>query len=99
MIKRLIRIEPLTLILKDFRLSYMTDHDRNMRTLILCFVLAVMALLPLRVMELGQEISTASTTQVLGDTIEQKEVVLPNSEVNYGQINYGEEIKEEDLLR
>ncbi|MDD4027146.1 MAG: hypothetical protein PHO75_03065 [Candidatus Shapirobacteria bacterium] len=77
----------------------MTDHDRNMRTLILCFVLAVMALLPLRVMELGQEISTASTTQVLGDTIEQKEVVLPNSEVNYGQINYGEEIKEEDLLR
>jgi hypothetical protein len=43
--------------------------------------------------------STASTTQVLGETIEQKEVVLPNSEINYGQINYGDQIREEDLIR
>lgn len=77
----------------------MTNHDKNMRTLVLCFVLAIMALVPLKFAEVGQRVSTTSTTQVLGETIEQKEVVLPNSEVNYGQINYGDQIKEEDLLR
>ena len=77
----------------------MTNHDKNMRTLVLCFVLAIMALVPLKFAEINNSISSVSTTQVLGETIEQKEVVLPNSEVNYGQINYGEEIKEEDLLR
>ena len=77
----------------------MTDHDRNMRTLVLCFVLAIMALLPLRIMEADQQLSVASNVQVLGETIEQKEVILPDSEIRYGQINYGEEIPEEDLLR
>jgi hypothetical protein len=72
----------LTLVLKAFRLFYMTDHDRNMRTLVLCFVIAIMALVPLRLVEIGNT-TTASSAQVLGETIEQVEdgVVLPNADM------------------
>ena len=57
----------------------MTDHDRNMRTLVLCFVVLVMALLPLRFVEFGN-LEQASSSQVLGETVEQEGVVLPNAE-------------------
>ena len=77
----------------------MTDHDRNMRTLVLCFVLAIMALLPLRMMEFKQSVASVSTSEVLGETIvEEEEVVLPNGELNGEQLNYGSEITEKDLL-
>ncbi|MDD2483290.1 MAG: hypothetical protein PHE32_00885 [Candidatus Shapirobacteria bacterium] len=77
----------------------MTDHDRNVRTLILCFVLAIMALLPLRIIEVRQDIQRASSTQVLGETVQQESVViLPNGELNTDQLNYGDEITEKDLL-
>lgn len=89
----------MTVILKDFRLIDMTDHDRNVRTLILCFVLAIMALLPLRIIEVRQDIQRASSTQVLGETVQQESVViLPNGELNTDQLNYGDEITEKDLL-
>lgn len=59
----------------------MTDFDRNMRTLVLCFVLAIVALVPLRLVEIGNT-TTASSTQVLGETVNQEsEVVLPNAEI------------------
>ncbi|HPT66187.1 MAG TPA: hypothetical protein PK257_02665 [Candidatus Woesebacteria bacterium] len=77
----------------------MTDHDRNMRTLVLCFVLAIMALIPLRVIEYSQDVSEVSSTQVLGETVQQQlEIVLPNGELNVNQLNYGDEITEKDLL-
>jgi hypothetical protein len=60
----------------------MTDHDKNMRTLVLCFVLAILALIPLRFAEIGNQITDASTTQVLGETIQQDEVILPNGELS-----------------
>jgi len=93
------RIKDLTDISKDFRLIDMTDHDRNMRTLVLCFVLAVMALIPLRMVEFSQNVADMSSTQVLGETVqEESEVVLPNGELTADQLNYGDQIGEEDLL-
>ena len=77
----------------------MTDHDRNMRTLVLCFVLAIMALIPLRVIEYSQDVSEVSSTQVLGETVQQQvEIVLPNGELNVNQLNYGDEITEKDFF-
>lgn len=78
----------------------MTDHDKNIRTLVLCFVLAVMALIPLRIVEFSQNVEEISSVQVLGETVEQEneEVILPNGELTADQINYGDEITEKDLL-
>jgi hypothetical protein len=76
----------------------MTDHDRNMRTLVLCFVLAIMALLPLRIIESSQSLVDIPSTQVLGETLQKEEVVLPNGELNTDQLNYGDEITEKDLI-
>ena len=45
----------------------MTENDRNTRTLIVCFVMAMMALVPLRVVEMGQSLNQ---TKVLGETEE-----------------------------
>mgnify|MGYP001805849712 FL=1 len=62
----------------------MTDHDRNIRTLVICFVLAVMALIPLRLTEVGGNLVDVSNSQVLGDTITaEEEVVLPSAELSY----------------
>lgn len=60
----------------------MTDFDRNIRTLIICFTIAIIALVPLRFVEIGNT-SVASSFQVLGETIEQDvyEVVLPNADI------------------
>ena len=62
----------------------MTDFDRNIRTLILCFVIAIVALVPLRFVEIGNNISNISNTQVLGEeTVSQEsEIVLPNADID-----------------
>ena len=53
-----------------------TDHDRNVRTLIVSFVIAIMVLVPLRFYEAGQqEIDSLSEVQVLGASTER--VVAP----------------------
>lgn len=67
----------------------MTNHDRNIRTIVVCFVLAIMALVPLRI---AQAAKVNGESKVLGDTVEK--VVLPNDKVdtNANVINYGEEI-------
>ena len=52
----------------------MNESNRNTRTLIVSFVVAIMALIPLRFVEVGQMME--SQAQVLGES-----VVLPNSEV------------------
>ena len=55
----------------------MTDLTRNTRTLIVCFSLAIFALIPLRFVEIGQQIPEET---VLGETqvfMEEPEVVLP----------------------
>jgi hypothetical protein len=72
----------LTVILKVFKLLFMTDHDRVVRTLVLCFVLAILALIPLRFMESKQGIETVSSAQVLGDSVQPEEVILPNAELS-----------------
>jgi len=46
----------------------MTDHDRNMRTLIVCFVLAMGVLVPLRFLAVGQIAN--QDVKVLGETEE-----------------------------
>jgi len=70
----------------------MTDFDRNIRTLILCFVIAIVALVPLRLVEIGNT-TTASSAQVLGETVNQEsEVILPNAEIEEGD-NYLMEIE------
>jgi hypothetical protein len=59
----------------------MTDNNRNARTLVACFVLAVLSLTILRFVEIGQSVTVASRSQVLGETIQKEKVVLPNANV------------------
>jgi len=65
----------------------MTNTDRNIRTIVVCFVLAIMALIPLKIAQSSQ---IRGDSQVLGDTVEK--VVLPNAKVDTNVVNYGEEI-------
>ncbi len=54
------------------------DTNRNVRTLIVSFVVAIMALIPLRFMELGEsalQVPEISHTQVLGESVEVEEEV------------------------
>jgi hypothetical protein len=77
----------------------MTDHDRNMRTLVLCFVLAIMALIPLKFVELGNQISSISNSQVLGETVvNQDEVVLPNGNLDSQKAAVVPEVHESALI-
>jgi len=77
----------------------MTDHDRNMRTLIVCFVLAMVALVPLRMVEVRNIVG--GEVRVLGET---EELVVDDNqyeetyEVNEesGEYGYGEEVIESD---
>ena len=51
----------------------MTNNDRNTRTLIISFVIAIMALVPLRFYEVGQQsvdMMTSLNVQVLGEVEE-----------------------------
>ena len=66
---------------KVFKLFDMTDFDRNIRTLVTCFVLAIVSLTVLRFVEIGQSLPMVSGSQVLGETMQKEEVVLPNAEV------------------
>ena len=50
----------------------MTDLDRNVRTLIVCFTLALMGLIPLRFVEVGQ--TQIERPMVLGKTVVVKKV-------------------------
>ena len=47
----------------------MNDFDRNTRTLIVCFVVAVFALIPLRFIEVGEQYDLVSSALVLGESI------------------------------
>ncbi len=58
----------------------MNDTNRNTRTLIVSFVVAIMALIPLRFIELGQLDTSSQYVQVLG-TDTRAEVVLPDANV------------------
>lgn len=58
----------------------MNDTNRNTRTLIVSFVVAIMALIPLRFIEVGQQLGEQQYVQVLGTDIS-REVVLPNAEI------------------
>ena len=54
----------------------MTDLDRNTRTLIVCFSVALLVLIPLRFVEVGQQVMMVGQSQVLGESAE-KEVMIP----------------------
>ena len=76
----------------------MNDTARNTRTLIVSFVFAIMALIPLRFVEVGQMIQ--DQPMVLGEQVQNpSEVVLPESGVSeeavleapYNEIEYGQQ--------
>ena len=48
----------------------MTDNDRNIRTLVICFVLALVALVPMRLSQGDSGVNNAAYVQVLGDSEE-----------------------------
>ena len=67
----------------------MTDLERNTRTLIVCFSLAIFGLIPLRFLEIGQQTpEDFGGATVLGETqvFENSQVVLPSAEVNQGYV-------------
>lgn len=62
----------------------MTDLTRNTRTLIVCFSLAIFVLIPLRFIEISQQVpEDYGEATVLGETqqiVEYPEVVLPSAD-------------------
>jgi hypothetical protein len=54
----------------------MTDFDRNTRTLIVCFILAIIVLVPLIIVESNQNMESRS--KVLGEIKEVNRIVLPD---------------------
>jgi len=60
----------------------MTNHDKNMRTLIICFVLTILALIPLRIVEIRE---MNDGVKVLGEQrIEMtNQVQLPNADIKF----------------
>ena len=57
----------------------MTDFNRNTRTLIVSFVVAIFALVPLRFYEEGMRLDRARERMVLG--VKKEEILLPDSEM------------------
>jgi len=63
----------------------MTDLDRNTRTLIVCFAVALFALIPLRFVEVGQ-MMVQEQKQVLGESVtapvyvEEKVMIAPRTD-------------------
>jgi hypothetical protein len=63
----------------------MNDINRNTRTLIMCFSLAVLGLIPLRFVEVGQMMDAAvnqQEVQVLGETTQNEVVLPPTAEIS-----------------
>lgn len=79
----------MTLIQKKSKLFLMTNNDRNARTLVICFVLAVMSLTALKFVEVGQNIEMISNSQVLGETTQKNEIILPNAEIQPAMMETG----------
>ena len=58
----------------------MEEINRNTRTLIVCFTVAIIAMIPLRFVELGNQLEVIdSRSMVLGET--SQPVILPSSEL------------------
>ena len=72
----------------------LNEFNQNTRTLIVSFVVAIMALIPLRFVEVGNGMPL-SQPMVLGETVD-SQVVLPNANVNQVVFEspYNEEIKQ-----
>ncbi|MCW1949607.1 MAG: hypothetical protein KIH89_004185 [Candidatus Shapirobacteria bacterium] len=66
----------------------MTDFDRNVRTLLVCFVVALSVLVPLRIVK-GDSVLIVREAEVLGES---EEVVGDQME-----LIYGDEIVEENV--
>jgi len=71
----------------------MTKQERNIRTLIVCFVISMFGLMSLKFVEVNN-IMVSSKSQVLGDetVVEVEEVdnvniVLPNAEIDLSDLN------------
>lgn len=45
----------------------MTDQERNIRTLIVCFAIAILVLIPLRFIEVGNSLTSLGSESVLGE--------------------------------
>lgn len=83
----------------------MTDHDKNMRTLIVSFVVAMMVMVPLRFVE-STQFTLDQTTQVLGEmtaapkterVIEAKSILeAPYDEIEAGVVSTCISIKESE---
>jgi len=87
----------LTKVEESPRLIGMTDNDRNSRTLIVCFVVAVLTLIPLRMVEVGEGARAA----VLGEEVaaeEQTVLEAPYEEIERGEVSCVEQSGIDELL-
>lgn len=70
---------------KKIHTDFMKDINRNTRTFIVCFVIAIFSLIPLRFYEVGNQMALVRDSQVLGLV---EEVVLPDSQVDQVELEY-----------
>lgn len=62
----------------------MNNIDRNTRTLIVSFLIAIFALIPLRFIEVGEQRTVlSSNAQVLGETVDEN---IPKLEAPYDEL-------------
>jgi hypothetical protein len=72
----------------------MTKQDKNIRTLIVCFVLLILGLIPLRFVEVKNLMTSYSAKpQVLGEEsnveiekVDKVDIVLPNAEIDLSDV-------------
>ena len=75
----------------------MEEINKNTRTLIMSFTIAILAMIPLRFVEVGNQIEVVNTpSMVLGETSQQ--VILPNSDLESPYDVIDAEIKVSDCL-
>lgn len=72
----------------------MTDYEKNYKTLIVCFVIALAVLIPLRFVEVKNGNVIRSRAQVLGDIVvfEKEKIVEEESLAGEVGLKFGEEI-------
>lgn len=70
----------------------MTDHKRNYRTLVVCFIIVLFGLVPLRFVEVKKSRLVSPRTQVLGDEVMFKEKEATEAEIVASEVKLDEKI-------
>lgn len=70
----------------------MTDNEKNYRTLIVCFIIVLFGLVPLRFIEVKKSKLISLRTQILGDEVHYDDEDVIEAEIVASEVKLDEEI-------